>query len=145
MTDISKVTPKEEEGENLEEYFKFDKIENITGMPLCEDSPPPALASIFDLKTNSKKKYIRIIFLLGILICILILIIIIVSISKKENKKIICESGYFLPEDSNSKKCEKCSLDNCEKCFGMIKVNICQECKQNFFLLLKKKQLVYVI
>ena len=90
-----------------------------------------------DLNINSKKRYIRLIILLSILILIIILIVVIIVVSKKDDDdnddEIICKSGYFLPDDSNNKNCEKCSLDNCEKCFGKITSNICKECEKDFF------------
>ena len=36
-----------------------------------------------------------------------------------KNQCIECNSGYFIPEDDDSKKkCTKCSTENCDKCKG---------------------------
>ena len=43
---------------------------------------------------------------------------------------IICEPGYFMPNNSNS--CEKCSLDNCQICHGLKNDNICTSCFPRF-------------
>ena len=53
------------------------------------------------------------------------------KVGKKCSK---CESGYFVPDDSDNKlNCEKCSLNNCEKCEGTKKENVCTICKNNYF------------
>ena len=44
-----------------------------------------------------------------------------------------CFSGYFIPdEDSLKLNCQKCTLENCEQCEGLIDSNICKKCKDNF-------------
>ena len=110
---------------NKEEELKYSQFDKL-------DHPNNG-----DINTNSKKRYIRLIILLSILILIIILIVVIIVVSKKDDDdnddEIICKSGYFLPDDSTDKNCEKCSLDNCEKCFGKITSNICKECEKDFF------------
>ena len=45
-----------------------------------------------------------------------------------------CKPGYFIPNDSeNNSNCEKCSLENCEKCEGEKNNNNCILCKNEFF------------
>ena len=125
MTDTSNNIQKVEEEEQLKEYFQFD---NRIGNDIFPN--------------NSKKRYIRLFFILGIFILLIILIVIIIVFTKKDEedkKEIKCKSGYFLPDDSNDNNCEECSLDNCEKCFGNKKSNICKECKPNFFAAIEKE------
>lgn len=115
MSDNPVNKSKEEEEEKLKEYFQFNRFNSI------------------ELKLN-KKRYIRIFCILGVLILIIILIIVIIVVSKKDDEKEInCEEGYFLPNDSNGKNCEKCLLNNCRKCSGSLNENIYEECKSNFF------------
>ena len=53
------------------------------------------------------------------------------NINEKKCSK--CEVGYFLPDDSTNKlQCEKCSLNNCEKCQGNKNNDICTLCKNDF-------------
>ena len=47
----------------------------------------------------------------------------------RQNECFTCNEGYYLPENSNSQTCVKCSIDNCKKCSNN---NICLECKANF-------------
>jgi len=79
------------------------------------------------------------------LILILILIIIIIvflflyllkmnkikefDINKNKNE-IFCDNGLFLPEDDKT-KCIKCSMENCNLCFGTKLNNICNKCNPN--------------
>ena len=41
-------------------------------------------------------------------------------------KNIICESGYFIPDDDST--CQKCSLEGCVQCSGTTKSNTCTDC-----------------
>ena len=44
-----------------------------------------------------------------------------------------CKSGYFIPDDSDNKLiCEKCDLNNCDKCQGNKNNNECILCKDNY-------------
>ena len=50
-----------------------------------------------------------------------------------EEKCAKCESGYFVPDNSNTKyQCEKCSLTNCAKCEGNENADICISCTDDF-------------
>ena len=62
-----------------------------------------------------------------ILNIILLIVLILVLVNKVE-----CESGYYLPEDDES-NCQKCSVDNCDKCSGTKESNICSSCISKFF------------
>ena len=42
----------------------------------------------------------------------------------------VCPEEYFIPEDSNN--CQKCSLENCKTCVGMLNNNTCLECKSGY-------------
>ena len=53
------------------------------------------------------------------------------SLSKTEDN-IKCNPGYYLPNDSSDNICEKCSLDNCEKCQGDKNKDECILCKDNY-------------
>ena len=45
-----------------------------------------------------------------------------------------CKPGYFVSNDGeNNINCEKCSIENCEKCKGEKNNNICISCKNEFF------------
>ena len=45
-----------------------------------------------------------------------------------------CKTGYFVPNDGeNNLNCEKCSLENCEKCEGEKNNNVCILCENEFF------------
>ena len=65
----------------------------------------------------------------SIILIIIILIILIIYNLLKSPKD--CETGYYLPDDSKS-KCEKCSVDNCDKCSGTKESNICSSCISNY-------------
>ena len=44
-----------------------------------------------------------------------------------------CLAGYFVPDDSDNKlSCEKCEINNCEKCQGNKNNNECILCKDNY-------------
>ena len=51
----------------------------------------------------------------------------------EENRCLKCNSGYYLPNDIDSKLiCEKCSIENCEECQGSKNENFCNKCKVNY-------------
>ena len=50
---------------------------------------------------------------------------------QRKNKKIICNSGYYIPND-NISICLKCSVENWNKCYGTIKNNTCISCFSPF-------------
>ena len=78
-------------------------------------------------KNNIWKYYIMI-----ILFIIIVIAIIIFLQFKMESKNIIeCQPGYYLPEDdTNQKICQKCSVENCNKCHGTKLSNVCTTCNQ---------------
>lgn len=48
---------------------------------------------------------------------------------KIKNQCSNCNKGFYIPEDSEKKqKCQKCSVTNCEKCYGNKDSNICTSC-----------------
>ena len=85
---------------------------------------------------RSLKKIIIISSIITIIIASLTIFLIFYFLDKKEEKEdpepepepiIICESGYFLPED-DPKECVKCSTENCEECHGTKNNNTCSRC-----------------
>jgi len=61
------------------------------------------------------------------------------SQSKKED--IICENGFYLPTDAKGKKkCQKCSVENCNKCYGTKKKNTCISCMESYTPIFDKKK-----
>ena len=88
------------------------------------------------------KKYIIIFVSIIVVIIILFIIILIVLIVKnKKNsdgkieeinigniagKEIKCQTGYFMPYDSD--ECKKCTIENCEKCYGIYDYDVCTSC-----------------
>ena len=82
----------------------------------------------------SLKKIIIISSIITFIIGALIIFSIFYFLDKNQEQDIIeCESGYFLPED-DSKKCEKCSVENCDKCHGTKNNNTCTKCLPGFTL-----------
>ena len=88
----------------------------------------------------TKLKYITIILFLILLTALSTNIIIFASskyysskkqIIKKTNTKIICYDGFYIPND-NISICLKCSVENCNKCYGTIKNNNCISCISSF-------------
>ena len=49
-----------------------------------------------------------------------------------------CNKGYFLPEDENKFKCEKCDLNGCIQCSGTKDNKKCLKCKKGFQLINEK-------
>jgi len=82
-----------------------------------------------EIKVKSKLSLkVKLIIFSIILIIILLIILIIYNLSKSPKD---CQTGYYLPDDSKS-KCEKCSVDNCDKCSGTKESNICSSCFPNY-------------
>lgn len=50
----------------------------------------------------------------------------------KEKECATCNEGYFIDENSNSSFCQKCTIQNCDKCSLYLGKEICMECKSNF-------------
>ena len=49
---------------------------------------------------------------------------------KNINECILCNYGYFMPEDEERKvECQKCTVDYCDKCSGSKNSNKCKSCK----------------
>ena len=83
-----------------------------------------------EIKVKSKLSLkVKLIIFSIILIIILLIILIIYNLSKSPKD---CPTGYYLPDDSKL-KCEKCSVDNCDKCSGTKESNICSSCFPNYF------------
>ena len=73
----------------------------------------------------------------GISIVIMGIIIAVIIVSLKKKKKVeefpegsLLKEGYFYPSDDKN-KLYKCSLDNCQKCYGTIQNNQCYQCFGN--------------
>ena len=83
--------------------------------------------------TTETKKLI-IIISLSIIIISLITVILLLSTKKTEKKNpIICDDGYYLPEDDKS-HCLQCSENHCKKCHGTKKSNICTSCFYGYII-----------
>ena len=90
------------------------------------------LSAGIDVEKNkicSKKIIIIISVSISIIVVSLAIFLIYYFVNEKDNKdnKIICDPGYYLPEDDES-KCLKCSLENCKICSGTTNKSICSEC-----------------
>ena len=48
------------------------------------------------------------------------------------NKIIICEPGYYLPEEDKD-SCKRCSIIGCETCHGNNTINYCDSCFSDYF------------
>lgn len=81
-----------------------------------------------EIKVNKTLGLKFIIIISVIILSIILLIVLIVVLNKKKE----CESGYYLPEDDKS-NCQKCSVDNCDKCSGTKDSNVCSSCISTFF------------
>ena len=66
-----------------------------------------------------------------IFICLLVTKLYDINKKIKNNQnikdEIICNNGFFLPED-NKTKCIKCSMENCNECIGTKLNNTCNKC-----------------
>ena len=112
------------DGENdSPDRYSFDKITHLVNEEV--------------VKIEKKNCFLRFITINSIIVLMVIIIIIIsiilFLIIKLLNKPPIgCESGYFIPIDSNS-KCQKCTLENCDACSGTKESNVCSLCIPNYF------------
>ena len=86
-----------------------------------------------DIKEKEQKAFPikKIIIILAITIIIIFLIIILIIFLTKED--IICEPGYYLPEDDKS-QCLKCSEEHCYQCKGKKSSDICVSCYLGYAL-----------
>jgi len=86
---------------------------------------------LYNKRNNIKFNYIYSIFFLAripILVILLFLYFPKAFVNKNNNKnEIICENGFFLPEDDQS-KCIKCSIEQCMECTGNKLNNTCNKC-----------------
>ena len=56
------------------------------------------------------------------------------SFDSKENKCKECNEGYFLAfYNENVQKCQKCDIENCEKCFGTKLSYQCTSCQKGYY------------
>ena len=113
---------------NDEKMEGFDQIDNSE-----EEVPKPK---------NNKKLIIIISLIIGIIIVGIIIFLIIfftneeekniencLEYDKEKNICLTCISGYYLPEDEPKKiKCQKCSVENCDKCQGTTNNDTCISC-----------------
>lgn len=67
---------------------------------------------------SKKNKFLIVLIAILILFIFIFLIIFFAFPNNKndDNSPIICNPGYFIPE--NEKNCKKCSLENCKECYG---------------------------
>ena len=86
-----------------------------------------------DLDDKNKKKLRKKKYLFLLILIILIVFIILIITLNRDKKGLICKKGYFIPNDDLT-ICEKCS-ENCEKCNGTKKNNICLYCNYGFYLI----------
>ena len=93
-------------------------------------------------KANNPKRILKKIIIISSIITIIIatltIFVIFYFLDKKEEKEepepiIICESGYFVPED-DPKECIKCSTENCENCNGTKINNTCTKCLPDYMI-----------
>ena len=127
-----------------EELYNDDK--NINNVNKAKNIKKSNLADKRELKRGNyhcRLKNIKNIILL-ILIIIMFLIVLIFLIihfipkkqefkMKEKEKEINCKSGYYLPVDiSSNKQCIKCSVENCQKCYGNMNSNTCISCLSSF-------------
>lgn len=85
-----------------------------------------------DRECCSKKKLL-IVFIAFLTLSIFIFLIIFFALPNNkndDNSPIICNPGYFIPE--NEKNCKKCSLENCKECYGKENLNYCTSCIDSY-------------
>ena len=78
-------------------------------------------------ETCSKKMIIISVCIAIILISLTIFLIYYFVLREKEKEKIICEPGYYLPDDDPT-RCLKCSSEYCQTCSGTKNHDICKIC-----------------
>ena len=110
-------------------------VENI-GYKLEKSKKKKKFSSIINSKT-----IINIIFIILLVVLLANIIIFLIKfINEKRTKKIEiinyekinCDPGYYLPYDDKF-NCKKCSVDNCQKCFGNNDNDVCISCKPSYF------------
>jgi len=106
--------------EESPEFFNFDGMIS----PLKDEKE--------EIKGSKKLNLKLIIIISSIVLIIIILIILILTINNLGNKQIECQPGYYLPDNSKS-KCQKCSVNNCDKCSGTKESSNCSSCIPNYF------------
>ena len=63
------------------------------------------------------------------------------KLNEEKNKDITCDEGFYMPtDDTGDNKCLKCSVENCSKCSGNKKKNICSSCMASFMPIYSKKK-----
>ena len=66
-----------------------------------------------------------------------------INTNKNNNSKIKCDSGFYIPEDDEANQnCQKCTVENCEKCVGNKYMNFCTECKVGFQPIFEKEMVI---
>ena len=92
------------------------------------------LSTEIDIEKNKiSSKKIIIIISVSITIVVVSLAIFLIYYFVIRKDKLICEPGYYLPEDDES-QCLKCSLDKCKICSGTKAKNTCTECFGGYIL-----------
>ena len=59
--------------------------------------------------------------------------------SSQNREEINCTIGYFSPSEVDDDRCIKCKTENCAKCSGTTKNNICSKCKKDFIPVYEEK------
>ena len=110
----------------MQSYFELEQLKNY-----IEETPTPSPIK----KANKTLILILIINILSIFLSIFLIYQYFQNKNKTNRKKqIICESGYYIPNDDPVKeKCQSCSINNCEKCNGNKGHDLCILCKSNNF------------
>ena len=81
-------------------------------------------------QTQNQKNW-KVIFLIVMIILIGLLALVFYHINSNDDIMKVCEPGYFIPQDDTTKsKCEKCSVENCNKCEGTKLTNKCILCNE---------------
>ena len=114
------------------------------------ESTPDYCSENFKKKEIVKKinhKYLVMYVLLTVFIFIVIFGFLYIDINSNKNKnnnsKTKCGSGFYIPEDDEaSQSCQKCTIENCEKCVGNKYLNFCTECKVGFQPIYKNEMVI---
>ena len=125
----------EDSNKNSKDYMnnEFKKELNIINKDLFEKANN---LGIKNKKINNAKNTVLLIILVLITSLIVFILVFFSKLydnnKKRKNNKIIkdeiiCDYGFFLPEDDKT-KCIKCSIENCNECFGTKLNNICTKC-----------------
>lgn len=66
------------------------------------------------------------------------------SYDKLKNECLECKSGYYLPNDDDKKqKCQKCSVEKCDKCTGTKFSNKCETCASYLTPIYEKNEIIF--